>query len=157
MGTGTLVQAPELIEQPWPDNTLDVTSKSVSSEDRLKEQVFENISEPVPFYMGNETYFASPAYLNAVCHTTHTTPITNWDTMLNEIMKGGFTIWDTPKLQSLLVEPVGAPIDLTFEEANEIVKLAAGRRHDLPPGKDVIKEVREVLGHSLMKRLKKAD
>ena len=41
------------------------------------------------------------------------------------------TIWDTPELKGLLDQPLGAPIELSFEEADEIVRLAAGRRPDL--------------------------
>ena len=63
-------------------------------------------------------------------------------------------VWDTPKLKKLLVEPMGAPIELTMEEANEVARLAFGRRPDLPSGKEFVKEVRGLLGHSLMERLK---
>jgi hypothetical protein len=68
-----------------------------------------------------------------------------------------FTVWDTPKLKKLLEAPLGSPIELTMEEAAEIVRLAGGRRPDLPSGKEFVSEVREVLGHSLMERLKKTD
>lgn len=43
-------------------------------------------------------------------------------------------IWDTPKLQQMLEQPVGSPVELTEEEAAEIVRLAFGRRPDLEPG-----------------------
>ncbi|MBI2907924.1 MAG: hypothetical protein HYX92_09740 [Chloroflexi bacterium] len=41
------------------------------------------------------------------------------------------TVWDTPKLRKLVAQPLGAPIELTREQADEIVRLAFGRRPDL--------------------------
>jgi len=52
------------------------------------------------------------------------------------------TIWNTPKLQALLAAPLGSPVELTQEEAKEIVRLAFGRRPDLPAGKKFVEEVR---------------
>jgi hypothetical protein len=53
--------------------------------------------------------------------------------------------------------PIGSPIELTLEEADEVVRLAAGRRPDLLAGKDYEREVREILGHSLLDRIEKAE
>ncbi len=68
----------------------------------------------------------------------------------------GTNIWESKKFRKLLEEPVGSPITLTREEAMEIVLLAAGRRPDLPTGKEYVTETRAILGHSLTKRVEKA-
>lgn len=86
----------------------------------------------------------------------------NWDEIIgikskDEVEDEYTDIWDTPKLQRLVRDQVGDTIELTREEAEEIVKLAFGRRPDLPPGKQVVEEVREVLGHSIIERLKDMD
>ncbi len=65
-------------------------------------------------------------------------------------------IWDSDKLRKLLEEPIGSPISLTKEEAREIVLLAAGRRPDLPTGKEFAQETRELLGHAIITRVEKA-
>lgn len=65
-------------------------------------------------------------------------------------------VWDNDKLMKLLEQPIGSPISLTSDEAKEIIRLAAGRRPDLPSGKVLVNEVREILGHSLLERVKKA-
>jgi hypothetical protein len=65
--------------------------------------------------------------------------------------------WDSQKLKTLLAQPVGAPIDMNQEEALEIVRLASGRRPDLPAGSDVVRKIRQELGHSLMYKNKKSE
>ena len=50
-------------------------------------------------------------------------------------------IWGTSKLVELLKQPMGSPIELTREEALQIIRLAAGRRPDLPSGADYIAKV----------------
>lgn len=65
-------------------------------------------------------------------------------------------VWESDKLIKLLEQPIGSLISLTIDEAREIVRLAAGRRPDLPSGKVFVNEVREILGHSLAERVKKA-
>ena len=85
------------------------------------------------------------------------TVVANWDEILDESIKEVKTIWDTANLQALLNAPLGSPIELTREEASEIVRLAFGRRPDLPTGKALVEEVRELLGHSLIERLKDAE
>lgn len=81
----------------------------------------------------------------------------DWNEIVVEPIEESKTIWDTPNLQSLLNAPLGSPIELTREEADQIVRLAFGRRPDLPPGKELVGEVRELLGHSLIERLKYAE
>jgi hypothetical protein len=81
----------------------------------------------------------------------------NWDQILAKAIEEVKTIWDTPNLQGLLEAPLGAPVELTREEADEIVRLAFGRRPDLRPGKELVEEVRELLGHSLIDRLKEIE
>lgn len=66
-------------------------------------------------------------------------------------------IWDTPKLQRLVRDEIGDAIEITREEAEEIIKLAFGSRPDLPPGEQFVGEVREVLGHSIIERLEDID
>jgi hypothetical protein len=70
--------------------------------------------------------------------------------------KQASNIWDSDKLVKLLDEPIGSPVSLTIDEAREIISLAAGRRPDLPSGKELVRGVREVLGHSIAERVKKA-
>lgn len=72
------------------------------------------------------------------------------------IHKQESNVWNSDKLMKLLGEPLGSPISLTREEAKEIIRLAAGRRPDLPTGKEFVREVREILGHSLTERVEKA-
>ena len=69
--------------------------------------------------------------------------------------EGADNIWNTDKFKYLVQEDIGSPIELTREEADEIVRLAYGSRPDLPPGNVVVGEVREILGHSLIERIDK--
>jgi hypothetical protein len=59
------------------------------------------------------------------------------DTYFYDDIKENISIWDTPKFKRLLSQPIGSPIDLTKEEADEIIRLAAGRRPDLPSGSEL--------------------
>ncbi len=72
------------------------------------------------------------------------------------IYKQSQNVWDSDKIIELLEQPIGSPISLTSDEAREIVRLAAGRRPDLPSGKVFVDEVRDILGHSVAERVKKA-
>ncbi len=73
-----------------------------------------------------------------------------------DIYKQTQNVRDRDKLMEILEQPIGSPISLTSDEAREIIRLAAGRRPDLPSGKVYVNEVREILGHSLAERVKKA-
>ena len=106
------------------------------------------------------SYIAGQGFHSGI-GTNRTTNI-DWDEIIGteseaEVEDEHTGIWDTSKLQRLVRDPIGAPIELTREEAEEIVKLAFGRRPDLPPGKQVVEEVREILGHSIIERLKDID
>ncbi len=81
----------------------------------------------------------------------------DWDEIVTEPTQEGKTIWDTANLQALLSAPLGSPVELTREEADEVVRLAFGRRPDLRPGKEFVEEIRELLGHSIIERMKSID
>lgn len=85
----------------------------------------------------------------------HRHRIANWaEEYSRTIERNPVGIWDTDKLQQMLKEPVGSPIELTKEEAAEIVRLAFGRRSDLEPGNAFVEKEREMLGASMIDRLK---
>lgn len=84
----------------------------------------------------------------------------NWEDLLSQLMEEENTvesIWGKGKLRTLLKEEIGSPVELTREEANEIVMLAFGSRPDLPSGKEVAGEMREMLGQSLIERINKKE
>ena len=49
-----------------------------------------------------------------------------------------------PKILEMLNEPVGAPIDLTREQAIAIVDAGIGGRPDLPSGSEYVKRIRKI-------------
>lgn len=159
MSTGTLVRAAGLTKEQSPDKTLDSISREISSpEEQMREQLLESRFGPELFFKTSDAYFAAVAYFSSMFRRYESgTAVSDWDTVQTEIPKTIFNVWDSPKFRKLVAEPVGAPIDLTMEEADDIVRLAFGRRPDLPAGKELVKEVRELLGHSLIERLKKTD
>jgi hypothetical protein len=62
------------------------------------------------------------------------------------------SIWDTPRIKKILAEPVGAPIDLTPEEALAIARASFGRgKGRWPDGAEYVKQVRSVW-RGLLKR-----
>ncbi len=61
------------------------------------------------------------------------------------------SIWDKPKLKRMLQEPVGSPILLTREEAEAIAREAFGKRPDLPPGAEYVRQLRPIW-RGLLKR-----
>jgi hypothetical protein len=111
----------------------------------------DDFGEPFLFSIYG-THLAGQAFVRNI--GTRRTVALRWDEIIAEPVEEVKTIWDMPNLQALLRAPLGSPIELTREEANEIVSLAFGRRPDLPPGKELVEEVRELLGHSLIERLK---
>jgi len=57
------------------------------------------------------------------------------------------SIWDTPRIKKILAEPVGAPIDLTPEEALAIARASFGRgKGRWPDGADYVKKIRRESG-----------
>jgi hypothetical protein len=56
------------------------------------------------------------------------------------------------KLQKILSEPVGTPIDLTREEAKAIVEAGIGGRPDLPSGEEYVRQVSEMMWGDLASR-----
>jgi hypothetical protein len=48
------------------------------------------------------------------------------------------------KLQKILSEPVGTPIELTREEAFAIVEAGRGGRPDLPSGREYVRKVSKI-------------
>lgn len=109
-----------------------------------------------PLYWGSgESYSANlgpPTWTSA--KRPGQTASLDWESVLREIASRATTVWDSSRLRDLLAQPLGAPVELTDEEAEEIVRLAAGRRPDLTPGKDYVEDVRTLLGHSILERRK---
>jgi len=54
------------------------------------------------------------------------------------------SIWDTPKLRAMRKERIGAPVDLTKEEALAVAKEAFGKRPDLPPGDEYVRRLKPI-------------
>ena len=52
----------------------------------------------------------------------------------------------------MLSQPLGAPASLTDEEADAIAREAFGKRPDLPPGEEYVRQVRKVWAGLLKKR-----
>ena len=157
MSTGTLVRTPGLVKELPSDKTLDCISReSPLPEEQIRQQLLESRFGPELFFRMRDAYFATATHFSSMVRSYMSgTSTSDWDTTEIEITETLPNVWDTPKLKNLLVEPMGAPIELTKEEADEVVRLAFGRRPDLPTGKEYVEEVRELLGHSLMERLKK--
>ena len=65
-------------------------------------------------------------------------------------------IWDKPKILAMLREPIGAPIFLTREEALDIAKEAFGSNPDLMPSENFVRQVRPMIGGSILRKLKKS-
>ena len=161
MSIGTLVRTPGLAGKLLPDRTLDCMSREISSpEEQIGEQMLEPRFGP-ELDLKTTTqnmYVATAAYFNRIlCRHASGTALDDWDIVPIGIRAAVSNVWDKPKLRKLMAEPLGTPIELTMEEADEIIRLAFGRRADLPAGKELVKEVRELLGHSLMERLGKID
>lgn len=73
------------------------------------------------------------------------------------MVKSKVDVWNKPKLVEMLKQPLGSPVELSEEEAIEIIHMAAGRRRDLPPGEEFVREVRPSIGHSIVERAKGQD
>ncbi|MFQ5880469.1 MAG: chorismate synthase, partial [Dehalococcoidia bacterium] len=64
------------------------------------------------------------------------------------------SIWDSPRLQEMLRQPLGSPVNLTREEAIAIAREAFGKRPDLPPGDEYVRRLRP-MWKGLLKSKKK--
>ncbi len=162
MSTGTLIPTPSLVKEQSHDKTVDCVPKgeSASPEEQFREQLLESTFGPELFLSTRNAYLADSAYLDSMFRKRYAsgTSFGDWGTTSQaEIAGTASNVWDSPKLRKLVAEPIGTPIELTIEEADEIVRLAFGRRPDLPTGKDWTKEVRELLGHSMIERIKKME
>lgn len=58
-------------------------------------------------------------------------------------------IWETPEVKRMLAQPFGAPVNLTKEQAVEIVKSSFGSRPDLPDGREYVRDIRLAFGESI--------
>lgn len=59
---------------------------------------------------------------------------------------------DISKVSLLLAEPVGTPFTLTKEEALEVINRMFGSRKDSRGGAEIVRDLREQLGTSIMTR-----
>lgn len=153
MSPGTLTKIPRTTVQ----TNTSMPAKLDNSEEQFLDTplrhrtLVDDFGEPFLFNIYGP-YIAGQAFVRNL--STRRTRALNWDEIIAEPIEEVKTIWDTPNLQTLLNTPLGSPIELTREEADEIVRLAFGRRPDLPSGKEFVEEIRELLGHSLIERLK---
>ena len=157
MTTGTLVRVSQPAKETSHDKTLDCDSSEIQSpEERIQSQLLDQDYGRGQFLRIEDMYFSdSYGFASGLISYLSASQLHDSKIQQSEVYRPIVSIWDTQKMKMLLAEPVGTPINLTVEEATEIVRLAAGRRPDLPAGEDVVKEVRELLGHSLMERLKR--
>jgi len=137
---------------------------TVTGEDRAAAVVWRTISPPIfveaaesPLYWGSaESYVADlPVQSLQPWSRPGGTASVPWERILREITSRVESIWDTPRLVNLLAHPLGSPVELTKEEAREVVRLAGGRRPDLTPGRDYVRRVRALLGHSILRRARR--
>lgn len=64
-------------------------------------------------------------------------------------------IWDKPHILTILRQPLGTPVSLTKDEAQEIARQAFGSSPDLMPGEDFVRQVRPLIGRSILRKLRK--
>jgi hypothetical protein len=157
MTTGTITR----MSMPARDVSIERTVDSTrvdrpSDQERIQRQFLEEDGGRPLFYLDSQTCLADQAHFRYISRGHRIGTATGiWDTFLAELCRTPPTVWESPKLRKLLADPLGSPIELTPEEADEIVRLAAGRRPDLPKSKEFLDEVRELLGHALMERFEK--
>lgn len=158
MTTGTLTHMRGIDGELSTNKTVGcVCRETEPAEEQIRKELLEVEYGPEVFYEEEYAYFANPIHFQYMAggmagHTSRA----DWKRASAWAQELALNVWDTPRLKRLLDAPLGAPISLTMEEADEIVRLAAGRRPDLPAGEKFTRDVRELLGHSLMGRLKKA-
>lgn len=111
------------------------------------------------FYRTGEEFLARGDSFGALIQkpATDGTAKSDWQVEAWETRNTRLTVWDTEKMHKLVSSPLGSPVDLTLEEADEIVRLAAGQRPDLEQGKDVIRRLRIRLGHSIENRFDRGE
>ncbi len=155
MGAGSMVTAAVFVIASA--GTIGASHETVPPVESQQRQVLETLTKSPLFYVSRDAFITDISHFASMSRSYGSgTGVGDWGSVLEEIQSHPRTVWDSRKLKELLSQPLGAPIDLTKEEAEEIVRLAAGRRHDLPSGADFTRRVREQLGHSLMERVKKA-
>ena len=153
MSPGTLTRPSPKIEGP----TGIVPAETKGSERPLAELpvrrdfLVDDVSEPLRYGLepGGVVSTAFPKLFVEM--------FANLSDILAETVSPVKDVWDTPKLQALLSAPLGASVEISREEADEIVRLAFGRRPDLATGERFVQETRELLGHSLIERLKSTE
>jgi len=159
MSTGTLVRLSTSPKTAPPNTTQGTTPEDfVYPDKQMRDQTLEQTFGPKWFYQSYTPYLAGAehsTYASQRCLPG--TTFAGWDVTEPQVSRLLPNIWSTQKLKALLLQPLGSPIDLTIEEADAIVRLAAGSRPDLPSGKEFVEQVRELLGHSLIERLKKSE
>ena len=158
MSTGSLVKSSGLARKELIDQTRDsVEREPTSVEEQLQREMLEHVFGPELYFTKHDAYYADIHHFSSIVGAYASgTSQSNWGAIPRWAGESK-TIWDSAKFTELLSMPIGSPVELTFEEADEIVRLAAGRRPDLPSGKEYQKEVRELLGHSLLDRVEKAE
>lgn len=158
MSNVTLVETQDLVENRANDYyTRDsVVRDVVSPQARLKQTLLEHKLGPLVIYHSDDIYFPETANVSSNARKTYETAFDYWVAQLNspKIVK---SIWDTDKFKMMLSQPLGTPVEMTRDEAEEIIRLAAGRKPELPSGKTFVREIREQLGHSISKRLEKSE
>lgn len=159
MTTGTLAQVSGAVKQAEPY----VTSRLVPEQGRspeigIPEWLLGQTEKNQFFSLADFLQIASfDLFRHAAGQGNYGTATSEWYPAKGAVSESLTTVWDSLKLKKLLAEPLGSPVELTREEADQIVWLAFGRRPDLPPGKQFVEEVREILGHSMMERLREAE
>ena len=159
MGIYTLSLGSGLATTRFVDQTIDCISKeNEKPEERIQNRMLEHKFGPKFYFKRHNLYYDHTNYLSSLnINQLISTFTPDLDVIQQETREETVSIWETPKFIDLLSQPLGSPIELTPEEADEIVRLAAGRRPDLPEGKNFTNEVREQLGHSLSDRLDKSE
>ena len=62
------------------------------------------------------------------------------------------SIWASPNLRALRQNRLGAPVSLSREEADAIVREAFGKRPDLPTGAEYVRRLRPIWRGLIKKR-----
>lgn len=84
--------------------------------------------------------------------------LTVWDRSARggQPIEGETSIWNSPRLQQMLKQPLGSSVELTIEEAREVVRSAFGSRPDLPAPAEFLSEVSDALGYSVIDRVRRS-